>query len=171
MTEPVGQVRSVRRGETIFAVIVMLACAAAFAFTPQLITNYRHDTPFQLSPGFFPRLALAVALVGAVWQILHLRHAEPRTDEVDEFEVGDSRPVLVAGGIALFVAYFLAAPWLGYAASTFLFVLVASLISGVPRRVSVILAAAISACLYGLFAVALKVWFPKPALLILLGLA
>lgn len=161
--------RSIRAGEIVFAAIVTALAIALYLATPWLISNFRSDTPFQLSPAFYPRLALAVAAAGAVLHILYLRRGGHRVEENDEFEVGDSNWRLVVVGIALFLGYVLTLAWLGYAVATLLFVGVAALLCGLTARQAILLAAGASAVLYGLFVLALKVWFPQPAIQSLFG--
>lgn len=163
--------RAIRAGEVAFALVVAVLAVALFLATPWLISNWRDDTPFQLSPGFYPRLALGVAGLGALAHIVHIRRGGHHVEALDEFEVGESRPSLMLAGVALFVGYGLLTPWLGYAATTFLFCVAALWLAGVATKASILFATATTGVLFGLFVLLLKVWFPAPALLRWIGLA
>ena len=157
------------RGGVVFAAGVVAASACLFLATPALITNYRADAHFYESPGFFPRLALAVTVACGLSHLMALVRGRAALADGDEFEVGAARSNLALTGLLLFLAYVVVTPWIGYAAATPLFMLVAGRVAGLGWRVNAGLAAGATALLYGVFVVGLKVWFPAPEILWLLG--
>lgn len=162
--------REIKIGQVVFASIVGGLTVILFWFTPILISNYRADTPFQLSPAFYPELALGVAALGAVGHIFHIRSGQQQLEESDEFEVGEFFWLLVLAGGSLFFAYALLVPLVGYAVATLLFMFVACRLSGISILFSLLFSVTTATSLYALFVILLKVWFPAPALLRAFGL-
>lgn len=161
--------KTIKRGGLLFTAVAVAACAGLFLATSQLITNYRADVAFFESPAFFPRLALAVAVLAGLWHLGEGWLGHVREDGAEEIEIGESRAVIAFAGMVLLAAYILSAPIVGYPASTALFMLVTSRVAGLGWRLSVGLAAATTATLYAIFVIGLKVWFPVPLLLQWLG--
>lgn len=157
--------REIKVGQVVFALVVATFSIVLFIATPFLISNFRTDTPFQLSPAFYPKLALIVSAIGGVGHVLHVRFGGQQPEENDEFEVGDFFWSLVLVGSGLFLAYALFVPWIGYGASTFLFVFLACRLSGVTYSKAFLYSFVSTVSLYGLFVLFLKVWFPDPELL------
>lgn len=155
-----------RDGGLFLSAAIVVICLLLFAGTPWLITNFRADVPYFESPAFYPRLALAVAILGGVAHFRALKAGKVVLDDgSDEFEVGDARTGLAIAGLALFIGYLVLVPVIGYAPATFLFCAVSSRLAGLGTGVSVAMAAGIAALLYGIFVIVLKVWFPQAAIL------
>jgi hypothetical protein len=161
--------QTVVRGGVVFAAGVVAASTCLFLATPALIMNYRADARFYESPGFFPRLALAVTVACGLSHLMALVRGRAAFADRDEFDIGEARSNLALTGLLLFLAYIAATPWIGYAAATPLFMLVAGWAAGLGWRVNAGLAAGTTALLYGVFVVGLKVWFPAPEILWVLG--
>ena len=154
--------KAIKRGGLLFTAVAVALCAGLFLATPQLITNYRTDVAFFESPAFFPRLALVVAVVAGLWHLGEGWLGHIRDDGAEEIEIGESRALIAFAGMGLFAAYILAAPFIGYSASTALFMVTAARAAGLGWRLSIGLAAATTALLYAIFVFGLKVWFPVP---------
>ena len=159
----------VKRGGLIFTATAVALCLGLWLATPQLITNYRADAPFFESPGFFPRLALGVAILAGLWHLGEAWLGRVREEGADEIEIGQSRPLTAFIGMILLGAYILAAPYIGYAASTAIFIIAAARISGLGWAPSFGLSLATTAILYAIYVVGLKVWFPVPLVVRWLG--
>lgn len=159
----------VKRGGLLFTAIAVALCGGLYLATPHLITNYRADVPFFEGPAFFPRLALVVAVLAGLWHLGESWLGRVREQGAEEIEIGVSRAGVAFAGMALLAAYILAAPIVGYAASTALFMLIASRVAGLGWRLSAGLAAATTAVLYAIFVIGLKVWFPVPLVVRWLG--
>lgn len=156
-------------GGLVFTAMAVSLSLGLWLATPQLITNYRAEAAFFESPGFFPRLALGIAVLAGLWHLAEGWLGHVREEGADEIEIGESRPLIAFAGMALLAGYILAAPLIGYAASTALFIVVASRASGLGWRLSVGLALATTAILHAIFVIGLKVWFPVPQLVRWLG--
>jgi hypothetical protein len=159
----------VRRGGLVFTAVAVVLCVGLYLATPQLITNYRAEAAFFESPGFFPRLALGVAIFAGIWHLGENWFRHVREAGAEEIEIGESRPVIAFVGMALFAGLILLVPYLGYAASSALFVVMASRIAGLGWGVAMGLSATTSAVLYAIFVIGLKVWFPVPQVVLWLG--
>nr|WP_279343616.1 tripartite tricarboxylate transporter TctB family protein [Variovorax terrae] len=132
--------------------------AAALVATPWLITPWPQNAPWYESPGAFPRFALVLVIAGALTELLARQDAERDADS-DEMDASASRPVLMAVAVALFVAYSLATPVLGFLTSTLLFSLVTARAVRLPWRASVLLAVPLAVVLWLVFAKGLNIAF------------
>lgn len=154
-------------GQRLLAVVLtmglLVSALVTYVFTPAWITRYRVDAPYFESPGFMPRVALAIVCICAVIHAVRvMRGASLDTGEDTDDDTANRR--LVAIGVLLFVAYILAVPYVGYALASFVFVLAAGLLAGLGRNKSIVLAISIAITLSAAFVLGLKVWFPEAAL-------
>jgi len=145
-----------------------LGAIVAFILTPSLITDYKPDVRFYESPAFVPRFALLVVAICAVAHVVRVRRGAS-LDAGEELDDEDANRHVVLLGIALFAAYVLLVPVIGYAPSTVAFVAAAGALGSVGIRRSLVLAVAFGAAAFALFVLGLKVWFPSPSLLNWLG--
>jgi hypothetical protein len=132
--------------------------AGLFAATPWMIRPYPHSAPWYESAAMFPRAALALAAVAALAEVVVRRHAV----EIGDSDELDSSAMRVSTGLlllALFIAYALAVPLLGYLTSTFVFLCACGRVLRLPWRRTLLVAVPLALTLWGTFAVALKVAF------------
>jgi hypothetical protein len=100
--------------------------------------------------------------LGAVWHALQLaRGLSLDTDDIEE-PTANWRVVLVA--FAAYAAYVLAVPWIGYAPATALFLTALGGLAGMGWRRPLAIGLVLSAALFGIFSMALRVWFPAASL-------
>lgn len=141
------------------ALLVVLAAVAAAAFmaTPWLIRPYTGTAPWYESTAMFPRVALAMVVLGALCELL--RRAPAVEEETEELDASASRPVQVFAVAALFVAYALLVPVLGFLPSTALFTVAAGLVVGLGLRTALALALPLALVLWLVFVRLLQVAF------------
>lgn len=152
-----------RKVATVFTAAIAVLATALLVFAPVLIPGQRAGTPFHQSPTMFPMAALALVAVGAVWHALRLaRGAALANDDIEE-PTANWRAVLTA--FVAYGGYVLAVPLVGYAAATALFLLTLGALAGMGWRRPLAIAVVLSAALFGIFVLALKVWFPTAAVL------
>lgn len=142
---------------------LLLIALAAFALalwlgTPQLITPYPAQAAWHESAAFFPRLGLALMVLGATAETLVRRRGPVQTGH-EELDSSEMQPRKAAGVLALFSAYALAIPVIGFAVSSFCFLLLAGRWVGLGWRPSLLLATPMAAGLWWVFVSLLKVSF------------
>lgn len=140
---------------------VVVAAFALFLLTPTLIAPWPDRAPWFESPGFFPRVALAMAGLAAVAALTARRRprangrrgsadgagdgAEDQADIADEasddIDASESNPRLVLACLVAFGAHILLVPLIGFGPSTALFTAGVSLLSGLGLRMALTLAA------------------------------
>ena len=147
----------------LLTVTIFLGAVVTYWFTPTWITRYPSEARFFESPGFMPRVALVIMAICALIHVVRVLHGVS-LDTGEDTDDGSSNRMIVSVGVALFVAYILLVPVLGYALATFGFVAAGSLIVGLGRARSLWLASVISIVLFGTFVVGLKVFFPTSVL-------
>lgn len=140
----------------LLAVLAVVAAAAAVA-TPWLIKPYTGAAPWYESTAMFPRVALALVVLGALGGLL--RRAPAVEEETEELDASTSRPARVGAVAALFVGYALLTPVLGFLPATALFALAAGLTVGLAVRTALALALPLALVLWLVFARALNVAF------------
>ena len=151
---------SVRRVAAAFAAVLAAGSAALLAVTPSLITIERKQVRYYESPLMMPMLALAVVAVCAAIHLAKvLRGAPLSTDDIEE-PTAHWRLVLVA--MAAYAVYIAIVPLLGYVAGTAAFIVATGMLARLGVRRSLVTALLVTAALFGLFVVALRVWFPTP---------
>lgn len=160
---------NVRRGSLVFTAIVVTLCLGLWLATPQLITSYRADAAIYEGPAFFPRLALGVGIAAGLWHLGESWLGRVREEVAEEIEIGESRASVAFVGMALLAAYILAAPYIGYAGSTAIFMAIAARAARLSWSLAVALSVATTAVLYAIFGIGLKVWFPVPLVVRWLG--
>jgi len=137
--------------------------------------KYPMDTWANPGPGVFPLMVGAVLVILAAWQLAQeVRKPKPQgakeNHEGAEKSItpslqrvrGETKPFFM---IAVFVVYLLMVKWVGFFISNFLFVIVSSKLIGAKgwgRPIA--LSAGVSLFCYFLFAVWLKLSFPRGAL-------
>lgn len=132
--------------------------AAALLATPALILPFPHAAPWYESAAFFPRAALALAVLGALAEVVVRRRALVLGDS-DELDSSAVRMPLALLMLALFIAYALAVPRLGFGASTAIYLVACGAVLRLPWRVTLALALPLAALLWFTFVQVLKVAF------------
>ena len=140
--------------------LLVLALVAAWLLwrTHQLIEPYTGQQPWYESPALFPRLALALALVGGLGECLLRRETVDAADS-EELDSSAACMPLALAMLGLFGVYMVAVPTLGYLSSSFLFLFAASRLLAMGWRTALLLALPVSLGLWGVFVLALKVSF------------
>ncbi len=163
MTDRIERWRQ-RRGWLI--AIGAAGCALAVAYTTYGMATLRLGTLSRPGAGIFPIAVGAILLLTGAMLVAHARTI-PASERVDVPE-GASR-VRALTLIGLFIAYAVLLPTLGFITSTFAFLLLASRsIGGASWLRCAVLAAAVSAGAFWLFANQLHVSLPRDAFLDLL---
>jgi hypothetical protein len=157
-----------RRSAVLLLGVLVLGAVLTFAMTPAWIQRYPSGVPWYESPGFFPRLGLAMLAVGGAIEAFG-RWRGTQAGASEELDAGAARPRLAAIGFALFVAYALATPVIGYWPATVAFLLAVGTAAGLPATRTVPVALVGATVLWGVFAVALRVAFGRPLVLEWLG--
>lgn len=156
-----GEVAQRRLAIGFTAAIAVLA-TALLVLAPALIPGQRDATPFHQSPTMFPMAALAIVALCAAWHVLHLlRGAALDNDDIDE-PTANWRVVVLA--FVAYAGYVVAVPKLGYAPATVLFVCGLGALAGMGWRRPLAIGLVLSAALFVVFVLALKVWFPSASL-------
>ncbi len=142
--------------------LLLLALAgvagAALLATPSLIVPFPAQAPWYESAAMFPRVALALAVVGALAELALRRRALNIADS-DELDSSQVRMPLALAMLALFVAYALAVPWLGFAVSTALYLGLCGMALRLPWRLTLMIALPMALGLWVVFVKLLKVAF------------
>lgn len=138
--------------------LLALVAAGLLVGTPHLIEPYSEQQSWYESPALFPRLALALALVGGVSECLLRRKAVDPADSEELDSSAASMPLALAM-VLLFGLYMLAVPTLGYLSSSLLFLLAAGRVLAMGWRMTLLLALGLSLGLWGVFVLVLKVSF------------
>lgn len=141
-----------------FLLVLALVAGGLLWSTPQLIEPYTGQQPWFESPALFPRLALALALIGGLGECLLRQKAVDPADS-EELDSSAANMPLALAMLVLFGVYMVAVPALGYLSSSFLFLFVASRLLGMGWRTALLLALPVSVGLWGVFVQALKVSF------------
>ena len=141
-------------------VALVLLAAMLFWATRTLVVPYPVHAPWYESSALFPRLTLALAVFGGLMELL-VRRRGNADDAAGAEELDSSAANLWQAGIAvaLFMAYTLAIPWLGYASSTALFVIATGLVLGLRLREVLLLAIPLTVGMWLVFVRLLKVAF------------
>lgn len=154
--------------QRVIAVIVtatiLLAAAVGYLHAPDQIGGHRSDTVFYESSAFIPRLALAVVAICALIHVARVVRGASLDAGEDLDDTGVDRRTVI-GGMALFAAYALLVPVVGYLVGTFVFATATGCIVAVGWRTSIVCALMLSIVSVLVFVVALKVWFPPAAIL------
>lgn len=146
-----------------FTAVIAVLATVLLVLAPVLIPSQHAGAPFHQSPTMFPMAALAIMALGAAWHALRLaRGADLDNDDIEE-PTANWRVVVTA--FVGYGAYVMAVPLVGYAPATALFVTVLGVLAGMGWRRPLVLAIVLSALLFGVFVLALKIWFPTAALL------
>ncbi|WP_239478323.1 tripartite tricarboxylate transporter TctB family protein [Hydrogenophaga sp. YM1] len=135
--------------------IAIGSAAAAYA-VPWLITPYDPSIPWYQSTAFFPRVALSLATMGALIELVKPHARIEGSDEIDASE-SNVRVALIV--VATFVAYALLVPVLGLLISTAAFSVLAGLVAGLRIRTALALAIPLAIVLWVVFAKLLLVAF------------
>jgi hypothetical protein len=153
------------------ALLLLTIGVAAFGLALVVDTVVQHagrEVPFYRAPEFFPVLSLLIVGLGALaMSFRHLRHGPAHMDEA--LPRTRPRPLVVVAIAIAFAGYILITPWLGYPASTALFVAVGLKLSGRSTVNALLLALVTASLLWLIFPYLLGTWFPSPRLLDLLA--
>ena len=144
--------------ELLTLVAIAAAALGLLVATPWLIVPYRASQAWYESAATFPRIALAVAAIGAVIETLRrLRGgATVASEELDSSAASLPRVVAV---LALFGGYALLVPVLGFGVSSAAFVALAGRAVGLGWRASLLLALPLAVGMRLVFVEVLKVAF------------
>lgn len=139
------------------ALLAVLALALWWA-TPQLVVPYRPQLPWWESAAFFPRAALVLVALAALAEGLQRWRGAARgaSDELDAQTVNVPRAL---AALALFTAYALAVPVLGFATSSALFLLATGRAVGLGWRQALTVSLPLALLLWAVFVKGLKVSF------------
>lgn len=152
------------------ALLLLALGVTAFGLALAVDTLVHHagrEVPYYRAPEFFPLLALLIAGVGALgMSFRHLRDGPAHTEEA--LPRTRPRPLVVIAVAIAFAGYILITRWLGYPASTALFVAVGLQLSGRSTVNSLVLALGTASVLWLIFPYLLGIWLPTPRLLDLL---
>jgi hypothetical protein len=153
--EPAG-----RGGRLDTLLLLALAGVAAVALlaTPGLIVPFPAQAPWYESSALFPRVALALVVVGALAELL-LRRQVLKVADSDELDSSQARLPLALAMLALFIGYALAVPVLGLAVSTALYIGLCGAVLRLPWRLTLAIAVTMSLGLWVVFVKLLKVAF------------
>ena len=138
--------------------LVSLAAAALLLATPQLITPYPAHAAWFESAAFFPRVTLALACIAGLFELYQRRSAVELADS-DELDSSAANMIQALGMLALFGLYMLAVPWMGYLASTWVFLVASGAWLGLSRRATFSLSVLLSFAMWLVFVKVLKVYF------------
>ncbi len=138
--------------------LLALVAAGLLMGTPRLIEPYSGQQAWYESPALFPRLALALVLVGGLCECLLRRKAVDPADSEELDSSAASMPLALAM-VLLFGLYMLAVPTLGYLSSSLLFLLAAGRLLSMGWRMTLLVALGLSLGLWGVFVRVLKVSF------------
>lgn len=141
---------------------LLLALAAVslglLVATPWMIWPYPHKAPWYESAAMFPRVALGLAVLAALAEVV-VRRSAVAVGESDELDSSAMRMPMGLGLLALFIAYSLAVPWLGYLSSTLLFLCACGWALRLPLQRTLLIAVPMALALWATFALVLKVAF------------
>ena len=137
---------------------LMLAAAALLASTPQQIKPFPAQALWFESAAMFPRVALAMVVIGAIGELL-VRRRNAKAGDSDELDSSAAHLPKALAVLMLFLGYSMLVPLLGYLSSTVLFLLLSAAVLGLPWRTNLALAIPLSLVLWGIFTLGLKVAF------------
>ena len=142
--------------------VVLLALALTalvlLASTPLLIKPFPAQAPWFESAAMFPRVALAIVVIGAIGE-LFVRRRNVKAGDSDELDSSAAHLPKALAVLVLFLAYSFLVPVLGYLSSTLLFLLLSAAVLRLPLRVNLALAIPLSLVLWGIFKLGLKLAF------------
>ncbi|MBM3395257.1 MAG: tripartite tricarboxylate transporter TctB family protein [Betaproteobacteria bacterium] len=151
----------------LIAALVGLA-AMSFVMTPQWIRPWPSGARWWESPGFFPRIALALVVLFGLIELIRLWRGGTIIQS-NESDASDSKPA-IAIAVAVIVALQIALlPLLGFLASTFLASVAIARVGRLAWMHALGVGAGIALLLWAVFVQLLQVAFPHPQLLDLLG--
>ncbi len=160
MTTPAAAPGRLGAPDQILLMALMLAAAGLFWATGSLIVPYPEHAPWYESSALFPRLVLGVMAIGAIAEIVRRRRGSVQgsdeSDELDSSQVDLKQAALL---VALFMLYMGMIPWLGYASSTLVFLLLAGTALGLRLRQCLLLALPLTAGMWVVFVQLLQVAF------------
>ena len=148
-----------RRIESILCVALGIAGLVGALATPQLISGYNAAQPYYLKSAFFPWVALSMVAGFGTWAGWQAWRGIART-ESDEVEAGSSGVALALAGAALFAGGVILSLAVGYAAATWIMLVILGSVARISLRARLVLATVLSLILYAIFVVGFKVWFP-----------
>lgn len=152
------------------ALLLLTLGVVAFGLALVVDTVVQHagrEVPFYRAPEFFPLLSLLIVGVGALgMSFRHLRYGPAHTEEA--LPRTRPRPLVVIAVAVAFAGYILITRWIGYPASTAIFVAVGLKLSGRSTATSLALALVTASLLWLIFPYLLGIWLPSPRLLDLL---
>ena len=141
-------------------VLVVLAFGAGSVLlaTPAMITPFPESVPWYESAASFPRLALGMVMLGAVAELL-IRRKTVRLGDSDELDSSTAQLPKALAVLALFVAYGVLVPIVGYLLCSVLFLTSSAKVVGLSWRAALSLAVPLSAALWAIFKFGLKISF------------
>ncbi len=135
---------------------------ALVVLTPRLVVPFKPEVPWYESAATFPRVALALVVLGALVEALRRLRSTHRVAS-DELDSGAAQWPRVVAALVLFVGYALAVPIIGFGVSSALFIAGTARAVGLSWRAALALALALplALLLWLVFVVALKVAFGR----------
>ena len=149
--------RGLRADRGLLLALALLALSLVLA-TPWMIWPYPHQAPWYESAALFPRVALALAALAALAEVVVRRRALQIGDS-DELDSSAMRMPLGLGLLALFIAYSWVVPLLGYFSSTLLFLCACGWALRLTWRHTLLIALPMALLLWFVFVRVLKVAF------------
>ncbi len=144
-------------GRVVLVALGLVFISLLFA-TPALIKPFPISAPWFESSALFPRVALALAAVGAGLELL-LRRTNLKLGDSDELDSSAANLRMAFTIIGAFVGYGLLVPVLGYMTSTLVFLVLAGWLAGLTWKHCLLLGVCLSVVMWAVFKLGLKVSF------------
>jgi len=144
--------------ECVFAAVLAGGAVMLAMATPALTGGQGDQLPYYARSSFFPFVALGLIAGFGGWTAWQAWRGTAR-DLSDEIEATDTSVSRALGGAALFGLYILLCIIAGYAAATFLSIVMLGKWAGLRTRFTLSLALVTTAVLYSIFVLGFKVWF------------
>ncbi len=144
-------------GRVVLAALGLMFIGLLFA-TPALIKPFPLTAPWFESSALFPRVALSLAALGAVLELV-LRRKNLKLGDSDELDSSAANVRIALMMVGAFVGYGLLVPVLGYLTSSLLFLVLGGRFAGLPWKACLLLGISLSVVMWVVFKLALKVAF------------
>lgn len=140
--------------------VLAVLALVLFLLTPWLIVPFSAASVWHESPAMFPAVGLLLVLVGAAAHFAGRRDQDD-TARVEELDIGSADIGRALWVVMLFAGYVFITPLLGLATSTLIFLVASGRAIGLPWKTCATLGIPLSAGLWFVFVVMLKVSFGR----------